>query len=64
MEPTRVLFGSVFVFGLIDVILGIVLWLIFPPAAIYLLTGVIAGVILLIVGAIGVVRTPKDALAA
>lgn len=64
MEPTRVLFGSVFVFGFIDIILGIVLWLIFPPAGIYLLTGVIAGVILLIVGAIGVVRTPKEARAA
>lgn len=64
MEPTRVLFGSVFVFGFIDIILGIVLWLIFPPAGIYLLTGVIAGVILLIIGAIGVVRTPKETRAA
>lgn len=64
MEPTRVLFGSVFVFGFIDIILGIVLWLIFPPAGIYLLTGVVAGVILLVIGAVGVVRTPKVALAA
>lgn len=64
MEPTRVLFGSVFVFGLIDIILGIVLWLIFPPAGIYLLTGVIAGVVLLVVGAIGVLRSPKVPLAA
>jgi uncharacterized membrane protein HdeD (DUF308 family) len=59
MEPTRVLFGSVFVFGFIDIVLGIVLWLIFPPAAIYLLTGVVAGIILLIIGAIGVIRAPK-----
>jgi hypothetical protein len=63
MEPTRVLFASVFIFGIIDIILGVIIYAIFPAASIYLLTGVITGVILIVGGAIGFLRSPSLARA-
>lgn len=55
------LFASVFIFGIIDIILGVIIYAIFPEAGIYLLTGVITGVILVVGAAVGFVRSPRAA---